>query len=91
MKEVLDLYCKASASGGKVNLQKSRFMTSNSILHVKIDKFISISHFQHTRQIGKYLGFPMLSGQTRNSDFNYILERTNSRLAGWKRNLLNAE
>lgn len=87
VKEVLDIFCKAS--GLKVNLQKSRFMSSNNISHVKIQKFASISLFQHTRQIGHYLGFPMLQGQTRNRDFNFILERINSRLAGWKMELLN--
>lgn len=86
-KEVFDIFCKAS--GLKVNLQKSRFMTSNNISHVKIQKFASISLFQHTRQIGNYLGFPMLQGRTRNRDFNFILERINSRLAGWKMELLN--
>lgn len=38
---------------------------------------------------GKYLGFPLLTGRVRKSDFGYILDKVNSRLAGWKGKLLN--
>lgn len=38
--------------------------------------------------IGKYLGFPLLSGRVKYSDFSYIVDKINSRLAGWKRKLL---
>lgn len=44
--------------------------------------------FQHTHTIGKYLGFPLLSERVKNSDFSYIIDRINSRLAGWKGKLL---
>lgn len=37
--------------------------------------------------MGKYSGFPMLYGRVKNSDFQYILNRINSRLAGWKMKL----
>lgn len=43
VKGVLDNFCKAS--GLNVNLQKSRFMTSYNMSHVKIDMFTSISNF----------------------------------------------
>lgn len=61
---------------------------TNNISHLKVDKFMSIAHFRHTRQIWKYLGFPMFSSRINNCDFNYIREKINSRLS-WKMTLLN--
>ncbi|KHN04091.1 Putative ribonuclease H protein, partial [Glycine soja] len=85
--EVLEAFC--GASGLKVNVHKTHIMTSKHVSTIKVNRFAAISQFQHTRQIGKYMGFPMLTGRVRNSDFNYILEKINSRLAGWKMKLLN--
>lgn len=87
IKQTLDDFCKAS--GLKANIQKSQFLVSRNVSQVKIAKYVSISHFQHTLNIGKYLGFPILSGRVKNDDFGYILERINSRIAGWKSKLLN--
>ena len=42
---------------------------TNNISHVNVDKFMSIAHFRHTRQIWKYLGFPMFSSRIKNFDF----------------------
>jgi len=85
--EVLEAFC--GASGLKVNVHKTHIMTSKHVSTIKVNRFAAISQFQHTRQIGKYMGFPMLTGRVRNSDFNYILEKINSRLAGRKMKLLN--
>ena len=46
-------------------------MTSRNVSHVKEDKFVSISHFNRTLQIGKYLGFPILIGRVKNVNFSY--------------------
>lgn len=86
VKEVLHSFCLAS--GMKVNIHKSRFLPSRNIRRTKLAKFESIVEFQHTYNIGKYLGFPLLAGRVKNSDFAYILDKMNSRLAGWKGKLL---
>jgi hypothetical protein len=39
--------------------------------------------------LGKYLGFPLMHGKAKKSDFNFILERIQSKLATWKGRLLN--
>ena len=63
MKEVLESFCHGS--GLKVNIQKSRFMSSANISRGKVNKFSSIVHFTHHTRLGKYLGFPMLSGKIK--------------------------
>lgn len=53
-----------------------------------ISKFASIVEFSHTYRLGKYLGFPMLTWRIKKSDFAYILDMINGRIAGWKGKLL---
>lgn len=86
-KQVLQASCYAS--GLKINEDKSRFLASKNVPHSKVAKFASISNFRHTYKIGKYLGFPLLSGRVKKVDFTYIVDKINGRLAGWKSKLLN--
>jgi len=65
VKEVLESFCHASRL--EVNIQKSRFMSSANISRSKVNKISSIIHFTHHTQLGKYLGFPMLSGRIKKS------------------------
>lgn len=84
VQEVLD--CKAS--GMKVNILKSRFLPSKNIPRAKVDKFEGIVNFKHTFSIGKYLGFPLLSGRVTCANFSFIIDKVNNKLAGWKGRLL---
>ena len=43
--------------------------------------------FHSTPSLGKYLGI-LIKHSTRTQDFGYIIERVQSKLAGWKSNLL---
>lgn len=86
VKEVLHTFCVAS--GMKVNLHKSRFMHSRNVPGSKVAKFESIIEFNHTMNIGRYLGFPLLAGRIKKADFSFILDKINGRLAGWKNKLL---
>jgi len=86
VRDVLQKIC--FASGLKINIQKSKFMSSSNVSRPKQHKFESLLQFNHTSHLGKYLGFPMLLGRIKNFDFNFILDKINGRLAGWKMNLL---
>lgn len=68
LSSVLEAFC--SASGLKVNLEKSIFMASNNVSRLKCDKFARMASIQPTSNIGKHLGFPMIKGRTRTSDSN---------------------
>lgn len=87
VKEVLEAFCVAS--GLKINVQKSRFLASKNVPRQKISHFESIIGYHHTHNLGKYLGFPMLTGRVKKSDFSYLLQRIDARLVGWKSKLLN--
>ena len=84
---VLNDFCGISRL--KVNVAKTKVITSRCVSRVKCDKFASICQFHFTSNVGRHLGFPMLSGRVKNEDFLYLIERLQSKLAGWKSSLLN--
>jgi hypothetical protein len=86
IKDVVQSFCLAS--GMRINIQKSKFLTSKNHSRTKVAHLESILEFRQTTNIEKYLGFPLLSGRVKNSNFSFILDRINTRLAGWKGKLL---
>ena len=49
----------------------------------------SISGIRSTTSLDKYLGFSILKGRAKRSDFLFIIEKMQTRLASWKNRLLN--
>jgi hypothetical protein len=87
---IRDLFDKFSqASGLKINLSKSIAFYSSGIPNQKITTLTSISGIRSTTSLEKYLGFPILKGRPKRSDFNFIIEKMQTRLASWKNKLLN--
>jgi len=87
---IKDLFDKFSqASGLKINLSKSRAFYSSGVPHQKINNLTSISGICNTTSLDKYLGFPILKGRLKRSDFHFIIEKMQTRLASWKNKLLN--
>jgi len=41
-----------------------------------------------TPNLGKYLGFPLKQLGSSSQDYNFVIERVQAKLAGWKGNLL---
>lgn len=85
VREVLDTFC--SLSGQKVSMEKSRVFFSPNIPCDSQLKISDLLGFRSTPSLGKYLGFPIKHPSVP-QDFNFIIERMQSRLAGWKANLL---
>jgi len=84
------LFTEANSSQVKLVkdvLRKFCFVSSN-VSRAKQHKFEFLLQFNHTSHIGKYLGFSMLPGRVKNSNFNFLLFKINGQLAGWKLNLL---
>ena len=87
---VTDLFDRSSkASRLKINLSKSRDLYSTSTPQRKINSVTTISGIQSTITLDKYLGFPILKGRPKWSDFHFIIEKMQSMLASWKNRLLN--
>ena len=85
VRDVLDSFC--SLLGQKVSIAKSRmFFSPNVSTETKAD-LCKILEFRSTPTLGKYLGFP-IKHLGMSQDFGFIIERIQSRLAGWKANLL---
>ncbi|KAG7544019.1 Ribonuclease H domain [Arabidopsis thaliana x Arabidopsis arenosa] len=82
IRKVLEKFCEAS--GQKVSLEKSKIFFSKNV-HRDLEKLISEeSGIQSTRDLGKYLGMPVLQKRINKETFGGVLERVTSRLSGWK-------
>ncbi|XP_019094473.1 PREDICTED: uncharacterized protein LOC109129898 [Camelina sativa] len=79
---VLESFCLAS--GQKVSLEKSKIYFSNNVSR-EMEQLISAeSGIGSTRELGKYLGMPILQKRINKDTFGEILERVSARLSGWK-------
>ena len=86
IREVLDTFCRCS--GQTVSDTKSRVYFSPNIDSDDREAFSDMLGFHQTDCLGKYLGFPIKHQGNNNQDFDFVLDRVKSKLAGWKANLL---
>ena len=86
IRDTLDTFCELS--GQKVNMTKSKVFFSPNIGKETRDSLCSILGFKSTPNLGKYLGFPIQHKNSSSWDFDFILERVQNKLQGWKANLL---
>ncbi|KAG7559018.1 Reverse transcriptase zinc-binding domain [Arabidopsis thaliana x Arabidopsis arenosa] len=83
---VLERFCVAS--GQKVSLEKSKIFFSKNVSRELENLISDESGIKSTRELGKYLGMPVLQKRMNKETFGEILERMSSRLAGWKSRVL---
>lgn len=86
VREALDKFCMIS--GQKINSTKSKVFFSPNVDRDHRDALCEILGFHSTPNLGTYLGFPMRHAGSSNQDLNFVLDRVNQKLAGWKANLL---
>ncbi|KAL0004773.1 hypothetical protein SO802_012334 [Lithocarpus litseifolius] len=86
IRDVLDDFC--SLSGQSVSDAKSRVYFSPNVDRESRESFCDILGFASTPSLGKYLGIPIKHPGSSSRDFNFILDRVKTKLAGWKANLL---
>ena len=85
VKEVLATFC--SLSGQKVSATKTGvFFSPNVPLENKVS-LCEVLGFRSTPNLGKYLGFP-IKHTSSPQDYRFTIEKLQSKLAGWKANLL---
>ncbi|KAG7566501.1 Reverse transcriptase domain [Arabidopsis suecica] len=83
---VLESFC--TASGQKVSLEKSKIFFSDNVSR-DLGRLISEeSGIASTRELGRYLGMPILQKRINKDTFGDILEKMSSRLSGWRERTL---
>lgn len=80
--EVLNDFCKMS--GQKLSLQKSKMFVSKNVSPNYARSLSYQCGIPLTKDLGKYLGSPLLHTRITKSLFNDILEKLKTRLSGWK-------
>ena len=85
IKDVLD---SCNIFGLKVNLTKSKIYISPNVSQQTHNSFCQVTSFNSTPNLGKYLGFALKQPGSTGHDFDFIIDRVKSKLAGWKANLL---
>ena len=75
-------------SGLRINHSKSRILFSPNTLEFTKNSITRTLNIQGTRDLGKYLGFPLSVKKATAKTFHFLLEKIQSKLQGWKANLL---
>lgn len=86
MEHVLREFC--STSGQKVNLQKSSIWFSPNMPDVIRDSISRRFDVSITKNLGKYLGVPVIHGRMRKYMYGYLVEKVLAKLSGWKGKVL---
>ena len=84
--EVLEKFCKESRQ--KISQDKSHVYFSPNVSEEMKEEVWEKLGFYETRNIGKYLGFPILHKGANRRQYNDIVERVMNKLSGWKAKFL---
>ena len=86
IRDVLDVFC--SILGQTVSEAKLRVYFSPNVDRDTRESLWDILGFASTLNLGKYLGIPIKQPGSSSQDFNFILDRVQKKLVGWKANML---
>ena len=78
----LNIFCESSRQ--KINPLKSNVAFSASVEEKVVLRIFALSGMPITTKLEKYLGIPSIMGQTNTKTFQYLQERIEGRLKGWK-------
>ena len=84
--DVLESFCDIFSQ--KVNHNKSKVFFSPNVCAETRRDYCSILHIDSTPNLGKYLGFPLHHDGSSAHDFDFVIERVQTKLLGWKSTLL---
>ncbi|QHO00044.1 uncharacterized protein DS421_13g403050 [Arachis hypogaea] len=85
--QILNVYTEAS--GQRINLDKSGIIFGNHVsinTRVQIEEILGISTWDNP---GKYLGLPAKWGRSKMKALEWIEDKVNKKIEGWKEKLLN--
>ena len=84
--EVLDNFC--NLAGQKVNTTKSKIIFSSNVTNRRVRGIYRRLGIAATTNLGKYLGFPIIHQGRVGNAYNFVVNKMQSKLAGWKSKLL---
>lgn len=87
MLNVLTCFCEMS--GQSINFNKSKMYISPNVQRRRANRLCNVVGIQHTIDLGKYLGIPLLHSRASKVHFNDLVDKVQSRLDGWINNTLN--
>ena len=82
IQRILQRFCVVSSQ--KVSLEKSKFFFSDNVHRDLVKLMSDESGIQATRELGKYLGMPILHKRINKDTYGDVLEKISLRLVGWK-------
>ena len=82
MMDVITKFC--AMSGQTVNLKKSRIFTSESIPLHNSQAIRRICGISLTKYLGRYLGVPIIHKLVSEDTDQFIIDKVNQHLNGWK-------
>ncbi|KAL4368004.1 hypothetical protein GQ457_05G011570 [Hibiscus cannabinus] len=86
MQEVLRIYEKSSVQ--KVNVDKSAIYFSKGTSQASRNKIQDILHMREEKELGNYLGLPLVVGKNKTNSLGFLNTRVDKRVLGWTKNLL---
>jgi hypothetical protein len=86
LKAIFDEYQRIS--GQQINMSKSEMTFSPNIQQAIKNDFKEFLPLTITSTIAKYLGMPTQIGHSKQAGFNYIMDRIQKKLKGWKERCL---
>ena len=84
--EVLDNFCNLARQ--KFNLSKSKILFSLNVSCRRRRNICRRLGIAATTNLGKYLGFPIIHQGRVGNGYNFVVNKIQSKLAGWRANLL---
>ncbi|KAJ1415409.1 Zinc finger, CCHC-type [Sesbania bispinosa] len=79
----------STASGQKINLEKSGVIFRHALDQPTKDHLLQIVHMQEWSTPGRYLGLPAEWGRSKVNNLNWIKDKIILKFDGWKERLLN--
>lgn len=86
MKRILDRY--ANISGQLINYTKSLVTFSSNTSVGNREKVCQQLGVREVQNPGKYLGMPLIVGRRKFATFNFLVEKIDQKLEGWKHKAL---
>ncbi|XP_075665344.1 uncharacterized protein LOC142635008 [Castanea sativa] len=86
--EVLDKFCQLT--GLKISKAKSKILFSPNVATEKRREIVNQTGISETHNLGKYLGFPIIHNGRRRNEFQFVVERVQNKLVGWKSKCLSS-